>query len=337
MDLDITVKVKALEQLLNYVASGIGSVAGPVLAPWQAQREAKAKQITAEGEARVLLIQAKAQTEARELLISQDANVSVEFEIDNRVQQRIRFQEQKRQANIESVVRKAANELGDKPVVEREPDHDWTARFFSSIQDVSSEDMQLLWAKVLAGEVERAGSTSIRTLEILRNLDQATARLFTQLCSVCAFRILPDGEIFDARVPSLQGHPAQNSLRVYGLSFSALNQLNEHGLIISDYNSWIDYNLGVRVKPDNIPILVGTNFFFQKKHWVLVSMDEHDLNEEFKLNGVALSFAGKELSRIVSIEPMKDFAQAFTRFLEKQKLKMVEVRVFNALTSLVSP
>ena len=49
----------------------------------------------------------------------------------------------------------AARQLGDKSVANSDPDHDWTARFFNGVQDVSSKEMQLLWAKVLAGEVER--------------------------------------------------------------------------------------------------------------------------------------------------------------------------------------
>ena len=68
----------------------------------------------------------------------------------------------------------------------------------NDIQDVSSEKFQLLWAKVLAGEVERPGSTSIRTLSILKNIDQATADLFRKFYSACV--VLKD----DARVPSLR-------------------------------------------------------------------------------------------------------------------------------------
>ena len=92
--------------------------------------------------------------------------------------QRIQFQEAKRQRSIEAVVQQAAFELGDRNVRDHEPDHDWTARFFNEVQDVSSEAMQALWAKVLAGEVERPNSTSIKTLSILRNLDTATAGIF---------------------------------------------------------------------------------------------------------------------------------------------------------------
>ena len=156
--------VKALEKLVDYAASGIGSVAGPMLASWRARREAQAKQIAAEGDANVLLIQAEAQAKARAILVSQDTDVAGELDIANTVNQRIQFQERKRQINIASVVRQAATQLGDKEVENHEPDHDWTARFFNDIQDVSSEEMQALWAKVLAGEVEWAGSTSIRTL-----------------------------------------------------------------------------------------------------------------------------------------------------------------------------
>ena len=77
-----------------------------------------------------------------------------------------------RQLNIEAVVNKAAVQLGDDLVADSEPDHDWTARFFTEVQDVTSEDLQSLWAKVLAGEVRKAKSTSIRTLSILKNIDQ---------------------------------------------------------------------------------------------------------------------------------------------------------------------
>ena len=155
--MDANLNVKALEKLLDYVASGIGSVAGSMLGPWRARREALAKQITAKGDADVLLIQAEAQAEARAILVSQDVDVTGELNIANTVNQRIQFQERKRQLNIASVVMQAANQLGDKGVANHEPDHDWTARFFNDVQDVSSEEMQALWAKVLAGEVERAG------------------------------------------------------------------------------------------------------------------------------------------------------------------------------------
>ena len=81
------------------------------------------------------------------------------------ITQSIEFQGRKRMANASSIIDGAAEELGDKEVPNHEPDPDWTARFFDYAQDISSEDMQRIWAKILAGEVESPGRTSLRTLD----------------------------------------------------------------------------------------------------------------------------------------------------------------------------
>ena len=317
--------VRALEKLVDYAASGVGSIAGSMLAPWRARREAQAKQIAAEGDANVLRIQAEAQAEARAILVSQDTDVTGELDIANTVNQRIQFQERKRQINIASVVRQAASQLGDKGVANNEPDHDWTARFFSDVQDVSSEEMQSLWAKVLAGEVERAGSTSIRTLGILKNIDQDTARLFRKFCSACVF-LSPDGKtLMDARVPSLGGNAASNSLKAYNLNFDALNVLNEHGLIISDYNSWYDYKLSIGLGVDNRPQLIRIPFRFQDRYWILIPTSERALNKEFRLSGVALTRSGRELSGVAGLETTDEFSQALSGFFQGKGLQMAEV------------
>ncbi len=317
--------VAAVVKLLDYVASGIGSVAGPMLATWRARREAQAIRIAAKGEADALLIQAEAQSEAREILLSQDTEISGELDISDAVRQRIQFQERKRQLNIESVVKKAATQLGDTEVSNDETDHDWTAHFFNHVQDVSSEEMQSLWAKVLAGEVERAGSTSIRTLGILKNIDQSTARLFRKFCSGCVFLCIDGRSLTDARVPSLGGNAASNVLKPYGLGFGELNRLNEHGIIISDYNSWYDYRMSVGQKIDNPPGLIKIPFCFQGRYWILDAANEHDVGKEFRLSGVALTNSGRELSRVVSLESLDNFAQALVTYFQNKNWKMTEV------------
>ena len=165
--------VSGISKLADYAASGIGSVAGPMLASWKARREANAKliaakgeveaqRILAEGQAHAIQIIASAQADARAILVSPDATVQGQLNFGAAVTQRIQFQEEKRQSNIMAVVQKAALEIGEKEVQDHEVDHDWTARFFNDVQDVSSEEMQRLWAKILAGEVEKPGSTSFK-------------------------------------------------------------------------------------------------------------------------------------------------------------------------------
>ena len=176
--MEIKVSIPALEKLVDYSASGIGSVAGTMFLTWSARQNAKARVITAQGEidaqrlltegrADTMHIIADAQAKARAMLVSPDSKVEGELDFAHTITQRIQFQEEKRQSNIESVVRQTASELEDKRVEDHDPDHDWTARFFSDIQDVSNQATQLLYAKILAGEVERPGSTSIKALSLL--------------------------------------------------------------------------------------------------------------------------------------------------------------------------
>ena len=327
-NMDPNAAVRALEKLLDYTASGIGAVAGPMLAPWQARREAASRQIAAQGEADALRTIAIAQAEARDTLVSAAFDVRGEIDIVETVRQRIQFQEEKRHRNIGSVVGQTAELLGDEDVPDQEPDHDWTARFFNYIQDVSSEEMQLLWAKVLAGEIAQPGSVSIRALSILRNLDQTSAKLLQVLSSAC-ISIRPDGaHAVDARVPSLGRNAAENSLQDFGLAFGNLNILNEHGLIISDYNSWYDVNMCIGIPMPNSPDgfgVVRIPFEFQARHWVLTPSVQRKVGTQCRLSGVALTQAGKELSKIVDCEPMPKYHKALADFFASQHLVMTEV------------
>ena len=329
--MDVNIKVPALEKLLDYAASGIGSVAGPILATWKARRKVEARKIAAKGKAEELSIQAEGQANALQIISSAQANareqisstntaIQAELNIAEVVEQRIQFQEEKRQRNIESVVGLAAKELGDKDVPNSEPDHDFTARFFNDVQDVSSEELQILWARILAGEVESPGSTSIRSLNILKNLDQATARLFRQFCSACiSIQIPGQDQILDARVPSFAGGNTDgNALKKYGIDFGFLNVLNEYGLIISDYNSWREYFCCIK-KSDTSPYIP---FEFQKQQWILVPTNNHSVNTKLKLHGVALTQAGEQLSRVVDLQHMNEYTQDLIKFFATKNLEM---------------
>ena len=324
MDVNV-LRVLGLEKLVDYAASGIGAVAGSMLAPWMAKQQAKAKSIKAKAQAESLQIIAQAQADARQALTVPNTTTTGTLEITReQITQRLKFQEHKRQQNIVSVVGQAAEDLGDEEVPDNEPDHDWTARFFNDIQDVSSEEMQSLWAKVLAGEVQRPGSTSIRTLSILRTLDQAAAGLFRTLCSACV-SVRPYGnEFWDARIPSLGGNVGGNALEKYGLDYRNLCVLTEHELILSSYTSWYDIEACI-ASYEPVPGWAPIPFSFQGRYWVLVPTTQRDKDQEFKLSGVALTQSGQELSRIVSLKPMNEYTQALMKFFKEKNLQMIEV------------
>ena len=321
MDLSLTVKVPAVEKLVEYTLSGI---VGPITAPWREKREAKALAIQTQSQADAIRIMAEAQSYARSLLESPTTSLQGELDIQQRISQRLYFQEVKKEASIKDVYHLAEEHLGDKTVPDQEPNHDFTSRFFDDVQHVSSAEAKVLYSKVLAGEIQRPGSFSLLSLNILKNMDANTAQLFRTLCSAC-IAFVPDGKnIMDIRVPVLKGNAAQNALRQYGLSFDLLNLLNEHSLVLSDYNSWFDYHLCIGRMVFKTQV-IQIPFSFQGRFWVLVPQTDRQLGAEFRVSGVSLTQVGRELSTIVDVEPMPEFTRELkTAFASQHKLQMVQ-------------
>ena len=88
----------------------------------------------------------------------------------------------RKQKNIENVVSEAKGILMDEnEVSEEEVNEDWLMRFFNSIQDISNEDMQRLWGKVLAGEIKNPNSFTLRSLDTLSKITKHEATLFEEL------------------------------------------------------------------------------------------------------------------------------------------------------------
>ena len=299
----IEVRVSGVKKLLDYTASGVGAVAGPMLAKWRASQEGKARLtsarldaearlIEAESEARTSVIIAKARAEAREYLAAPDADVSVaaEFTRDDIIQ-RIEFQERKRLANISTVVEDAANELGDKEVSDHESDPDWTARFFNDVQDVSSEDMQNIWARILAGEVESPGRTSLRTLDTLRNMTKTDAEMFRDICH---FVIGGDYVFY---------RDGGNSID--SLSYDNLIHLQDCGLVNVGPNLVRKYNWD------------GNTQLIQFHHNGALEINRTEsTGEQLEIPIVLLTTAGRELAQYVQGKPNMEYLQDFSGFLK---------------------
>ena len=80
--MDVNLKVPALDKLVDYPGSGIGAVAGPMLASWKARQAAKITLIEARAEADSLKLVAEAQAEARRLLVEPDSAASEDMELE---------------------------------------------------------------------------------------------------------------------------------------------------------------------------------------------------------------------------------------------------------------
>jgi hypothetical protein len=200
---------------------------------------------------------------------------------------------------------------------------DWLNAFEKEAAQKSSEDMQRVFGRILAGEIHKPSTFSIRTLKTLGELDARIANKFRNFCALVIWLQIPVAEhsVIDARVPSLGGNPGQNSLQKFGFGFDQLNELHEYGLIISDYNSYYDYRMCVVQKPQTLPMA----FNYAGKPYGLISATERTMENQLRVSGVALSKVGKELLPIIDVEENITFTEALSSFFTNQKLKMVAV------------
>jgi len=174
---------KPLTRLIEVVSKGVGAVSTPYLIKKTA--DARAYEIKTIANA---LNEVREQNQlpvvydggAIEVWQKPDDNTLVldKKPLDQRVAGRLDYQERKRQANIENVTSAAAEELSEEKIVsDASPDDDWIARFFSFAQDIGSKQMQELWGKILAGEIKRPGSYSLRTLDFVKNITKSEAHV----------------------------------------------------------------------------------------------------------------------------------------------------------------
>lgn len=93
------------------------------------------------------------------------------------------IREERQFNNIASIYANAAQELQMIENIDKIPvDPDWSARFFDYAKDISDEEVQIVWAKILAGEIIKPGSFFKRTLSALRDIEALEAKWFADIC-----------------------------------------------------------------------------------------------------------------------------------------------------------
>lgn len=205
---------------------------GGILAPWQEKRLARAR---AEVKREEMLIVAKAEQEIELIKASIYYPVTtdgvkclpkrIEPEINNielaTIAKSVELSESiRREVNVAKAIIAAEDTLAldsDKPS-DQLIDEDWLYAWRENAGRVSSEELQTLWGKILAGEVKQPGTYSVRTLEFVRGLSKGEAELLEKTS-----RFVIDGVIFKRHNKHMDSQ---------GITFGHLVVLEELGLLI---------------------------------------------------------------------------------------------------------
>ncbi len=249
---------------INKIAEGIGGVSRPAQIRRVAEAEADAE------------------------IIREQTHIEIN-DLQRRAFSRLVTEEANRQDNIESITEQAIPQLTSSSTPQ-DMDNDWIMNFFDKCRIVSDEDMQLLWAKLLAGEANSPGTYSKRTINSLASLDKADAELFT---TFCCFTWLIDKDL----VPFVFHDDLRRDQSIYkknGIDFGALLHLSSLGLTSWESVGYVQAELNQQIE------------ISYHKTSLRLEFDKPQDNELSHGNAL-LTSVGKELAQICSSKAIHGF------------------------------
>ena len=271
--IDVGGLAKPATALINRVSEAIGGIAKPGQIVRVAKAEGKAKGI--KNTARVE--KAAARAEVAKIEAATRIEISA---MEARGLRRMVTEEGINQKNIEDITAKAILHLSADAEPE-ELDQDFIRRLFDRARLTSDDEMQELWAKVLAGEANAKGSYSKRTVDVVSQLEKSDAELFGKFCSYVWEA--------DGPVPFVYCKYKDNKDREpHEIVYSELLHLDDIGLIsFSGTTMLIIGSMPERYKVKYFGIDVYV-------------IDERPNTGSIDAGHVALTIAGSQLSNIVN-------------------------------------
>jgi len=230
---------------------------------------------------------AKAEAEAE--IIKTQAQIEV-TDLQRRALVRFITEEARKQDNIEKITQKALPHLEDSSNPQNVED-DWIVNFFDKCRIVSDEEMQSLWAKVLAGEANSPGTYSKRTVNFLGSLDKTDAHLFTSLCGF--------GWVIGNVVPLIFDEN-QTIYNNQGINFNTLTHLDDIGLV--------SFNSISRFRRLKLPKRITVSY-----HGTPLNLEfDKEANNDLDLGKVLLTKTGQQLAPICGSKPVGGFQDYVT-------------------------
>ena len=253
---------------------------------------------------------AKAEAEAAVIIAESEILIS---DLQRRAAHRWLKEEERHQRNMEEITTKAIPLLKDDADPAAMED-DWIASLFDKSRNVSDSEMQVLWARILAGEANAPGTFSMKTINILSSIDKTDAKAFAKLC---AFVWVLELESEIEFVPLVLDVNAAIYGK-YGIDFVTLCNLESMGLLFLDQMADLGFF------PDRTcPRPESPKKWIARYQGRQLLLDlPKNANKSVRIGHTFFTRTGKELFRICESKPVDGF---FEYISEEWKQYLSEV------------
>ena len=226
---------------------------------------------------------------------SEDGTVAVDTSDAKQLMQRsnIRLQnlQIQKERNIESVIGKTALELeGKEADINDEVDNDWLNRYFNIVEDISDEDMQNLWARILEGEILKPRTYSLRLLEFLHSTSKEELDRILKIASFVLFDGLTIQNAFIIQNDKM--------LEDNKISFDDILFYSEIGILHSNIQVCRTYSIQAKQKQ---------HLIFYSREYVCIGNNKNNTSQEFNFSVYSVTKLGIELLKLANIPTDKGF------------------------------
>lgn len=310
-------KVLPIEKLIDIVSNSVGKLSKSYFDKKDVDTKAYEIEKLAEARAKEMKIIATAvkdnfqltggiEYKEEKLVITSPKELPIENlqtpQLEDRTLERLNFQEAKKQLNIENVIAYATEELkNEQPVTDEPVDEDWSTRFFRIVEDVSNEEMQALWGKILAGEIKHPKSYSLRTLELIRNLSKNEADVFMKVAN---FAVKSGNANF-----LFKGKDSKLLKEKYNISYSDTALLTEIGLL--QPGTFVNYQL-FQQTADSQHVFTAGNIVF------IANIKANTPTIQMSVD--VFSNAGNELLKLINSNPPMDYLTSIANSIKNENV-----------------
>lgn len=207
----------------------------------------------------------------------------------------------KQQQNLEKIISKAIDFCDDENAVNK-TDQDWFNSFIPLAENISNQTMQGLWAKILAGEISKPGSFSLKALNVFKKMSVFDAKLFAKACAIACH----DTKKLNYRI--ISGCTQQPSIfNIFNKQRQQVINLNAFGISYGDILSLAENHLIFKQETETSMFEKNGNLTmdFNGISLTLTAIKNNTLFSFYKFTPV-----GVELARLIPNAPEMDYLQS---------------------------